>query len=57
MACGILVPQSGIEPVLPEVEARCLNNWTEREVPHLTFLCLSFLICKVVKRIMIKAVT
>ena len=27
-ACGILVPQPGIEPVPPAVEARSLNHWT-----------------------------
>ena len=34
-ACWLLVPQPGIEPVPPAVEARCLNHWTAREVPHL----------------------
>ena len=33
MACGILVPRLGIEPVAPAVEARCPNHWTAREVP------------------------
>ena len=32
MACGILVPQAGIEPVTPVVEAQSLNHWTTREV-------------------------
>ena len=32
-ACGILVPQPGIEPVPPAVEAQSLNHWTAREVP------------------------
>nr|XP_030689033.1 solute carrier family 22 member 18 isoform X19 [Globicephala melas] len=32
-ACGILVPQPGIEPVPPAVEARSLNHRTAREVP------------------------
>ena len=27
-ACGILVPQPGIEPVLPVVETRNLSTWT-----------------------------
>ena len=31
-ACGILVPQPGIEPVPPAVEAQSLNHWTAREV-------------------------
>ena len=34
-ACGILVPQPGIKPVLPAVEAQSLNHWTAREVPAL----------------------
>ena len=33
MACGILVPQPGIEPVSPAVEAQSLNHWSTREVP------------------------
>ena len=32
-ACGILVPQPGIEPTSPALEARSLNCWTSREVP------------------------
>ena len=36
-ACGILVPQPGIEPAPPAVEAQSLNHWTAREVlGHLT---------------------
>ena len=31
--CGILVPQPGIEPLLPAVEAQSFNHWTAREVP------------------------
>ena len=39
MACGILVPQSGIEP-RPYCHGRCsLNHWTVKEVP-LTLLSL-----------------
>ena len=34
LACGILVPQPGIEPVPPIGEAENLNSWTTREVPH-----------------------
>ena len=34
MACGILVPRPGLEPVPPPVEARSLNHWTGREVPE-----------------------
>ena len=33
MACGILVPQPGIEPMSPAVETQSLNHWTAREVP------------------------
>ena len=35
--CGILVPQLGIEPVLPALEAQGLNCWTAREVPEKCF--------------------
>ena len=35
VACGILVPQSGIKPGYPGSEAQSLNHWTTREVPHL----------------------
>ena len=33
IACGILVPQPGIEPAPPALEAQSLNHWTTREVP------------------------
>ena len=33
VACGILVPQPGIEPSSPAVEAQSLNHWCAREVP------------------------
>ena len=33
VACGILVPQLEIEPMLPAVEAGSLNPWMAREVP------------------------
>ena len=36
-ACRILVPQPGIEPTPPAVEAQKLNHWTAREVPVDTF--------------------
>ena len=35
MACGILVPRLGIEPMSPAVEARSPNHWTIREVPKM----------------------
>ena len=37
VACGILVPPPGIEPVPPRVEAQSPNHWTTREVPDLEF--------------------
>ena len=33
MACKILVPRPGIEPVPPALEAGRSNLWTTREVP------------------------
>ena len=33
VARGILVPQPGIKPVPPALEAQSLNHWTAREVP------------------------
>ena len=33
MACRILVPQPGIEPTPPAVEAWNLNHWTTKEIP------------------------
>ena len=33
MACGILVPQPGIEPMPLAEEAYSLNRWIVREVP------------------------
>ena len=33
MACQILVPQPGIEPVSPAVETWSPNHWTTREFP------------------------
>ena len=38
VACGILVPGPGIEPVPPTVEAQSLNHWTTREVPYPHFI-------------------
>ena len=35
---GILVPQPGIEPTPPAVEAQSLNHWTTREVPVIQLL-------------------
>ena len=40
MACGILVPQSGIEPMPPAVEVWSPNHWTAREVTFCHFILL-----------------
>ena len=40
MACEILVPQPGIEPVPSTVKARSPNHWTTREFPKNS--CFSF---------------
>ena len=50
MACGILVPQPGIKPMSPSVEARILNHWTTREVPEYACgrygsVCVSVSVC------------
>ena len=37
MACQILVPQPGTEPVPPAVEAQSLNHWTAKEVPTIFY--------------------
>ena len=44
MACGILVPRPGIEPVSPALEAQNLNHWTISEVLK-DFFFLTELIC------------
>ena len=36
-ACGILVPQPGMQPAPPEVEVWSLNRWTTRETPIFLF--------------------
>ena len=41
VACGILVPQPGIEPVPPAVKAWSLNHWTTREVLLFNYLHLT----------------
>ena len=33
VACEILVPPPGIEPVPPTLVAQSLNHWTAKEVP------------------------
>ena len=34
---GILIPQPGMEPVIPAWEMQSLNHWTTREVPKSKF--------------------
>ena len=41
-ACGILVPQPGIEPMSPTLR-QTLNHWTTREVSKHLFITLQFL--------------
>ena len=38
MAYRIVVPQLGIEPMPPAVEAWSPNHWTAREFPELPFI-------------------
>ena len=35
-ACGILVPQPGIKPMLPAVETQNLNHWEVPKVHSIT---------------------
>ena len=37
MACGILVPQPGMDPMPLALEVRGLNHWTTRGVPNLSY--------------------
>ena len=37
-ACGILVPQLGIKPTPPALEAGSLNHWITSEVPDIPFI-------------------
>ena len=37
VACGDLVPQPGIEPMAPALDAQSLNQWSTREVPSFFF--------------------
>ena len=46
VACRILVPQPGIEPVPPVVEVQSLNHWTAKEVPEDDFyVCVCVCVC------------
>ena len=40
VACGILVPWSGIETVPSLVEVEALNPWTTREISDVFFITL-----------------
>ena len=40
MACGVLVPQPGIEPVPPAVAVWSLHHWTSKEVPLKTHISI-----------------
>ena len=42
VACGILAPWPGIEPMPPAVEERSPNHWTAKEVPVMAFFNLLF---------------
>ena len=44
-ACGILIPQPGIEPVPLPVEARSPNHWTARECPKLAWVLILISLC------------
>ena len=41
MACGILVPQQGMEPMPPVLAAWHLSHWATREVPAQFHSCLA----------------
>ena len=43
-ACGVLVPQPGVKPAPPAVDAHSLNHWTPREGPGSFFLVMKQLI-------------
>ena len=45
MACGILVPQPGMELVSPALGSQSLNHWTTREVPPAVTLEMYMKIC------------
>ena len=42
VACGILVPRPGIEPMPPAMEAWRLSHWTAREIPRLLVVAYGF---------------
>ena len=53
--CYILLPQLGIEPMPPAVEAQSLNHWTTREVPRTDFIL--FILIHSQKQIILKLMT
>ena len=48
-ACGPLVPQPGIKPAPPALEAWSLNHRTDREVPQLLILAVALLLLAVLQ--------
>ena len=40
--CGILIPQPGIKPVSPALEAQSPNHWTAKEVPQWILISCSY---------------
>ena len=42
VACGILVPQPGLEPGAPPMEVQSLKHWTTREIPNIFLLNVNF---------------
>ena len=38
VACGILVPQPGIEPTPSAVKVQSPNHWTAKEFPNLQYV-------------------
>ena len=40
--CGILIPQPGIKPVSPALEAQSPNHWTAKEVPQWILIPCSY---------------
>ena len=40
MACGILVPTSGMETMVPRIARQRLNHWASRESPLSVHCCI-----------------
>ena len=49
MAPQLIVLPSGIERVFPSAEARSLNHWTDREVPHYAMFLIAEYILHIMK--------